>query len=656
MDKRHFILLHSALWLFGIVLFSDPAYSQPDLNYKQTAVTLLRNGNYIEALEKLNLAIQKEPSLAELYFLRGFSKYGLDDYLGAELDYTRSIDLSPYLADVFLNRAVVRSQLSNYKGAMEDYARALELDTANADIYLNRARTNLYLKKYYSCLIDCNKAIQMKIEGEMVYVLRGSAQLGIKRFPGALEDFSRAIEINPASVAGYTQRGLVWLDLEQIDSAIIDFSHAIKLDSTNTFALFNRALTRIKKPDPTGALHDLDQVVRLSPYNSYAYYNRAIVLIGLNDKKSAIRDFNYVNRLDPKNIMSHYYRSRLKAELRDYQGALEDLDRTLELLPDYADAYYDRYQIKNKLKDTRGAMQDYKKALELGGKNHFNPDSLKLKKKDYYESLTKLSGDFEVMNASSNKLQNQTIEIKPLPVFDVFLGRADFDKVRLYDAYHKQYYYTHIVVLTNIRDLMSDSTALREIHKQTRRMDTTATIPGNLYERAIAYASIGDFQKAMNDFDATLKLDSNFILAWFSRANTRYELIRRLQAEEEIKNEITITRSSQKFQTTAPSGELEHTYEGVIRDYDHTLALDPEFPFAFYNRGYINTIMGNYHEAVRDFSNAINCKNSFAEAYYNRGLINILLNENHQGCEDLSHAGELGIPEAYKVMRRYCYK
>jgi len=187
-------------------------------------------------------------------------------------------------------------------------------------------------------------------------------------------------------------------------------------------------------------------------------------------------------------------------------------------------------------------------------------------------------------------------------------------------------------------------------------MDTTATIPGNLYERAIAYASIGDFQKAMNDFDATLKLDSNFILAWFSRANTRYELIRRLQAEEEIKNEITITRSSQKFQTTAPSGELEHTYEGVIRDYDHTLALDPEFPFAFYNRGYINTIMGNYHEAVRDFSNAINCKNSFAEAYYNRGLINILLNENHQGCEDLSHAGELGIPEAYKVMRRYCYK
>jgi tetratricopeptide (TPR) repeat protein len=539
---------------------------------------------------------------------------------------------------------------------MEDYARALELDTANPEIYVNRARTNLFLKKYYSCLIDCNKAIELKNNGETVYILRGCAQQGIKRYSGALEDLGKAIAINPASVSAFTQRGLVRLDLEQIDSAIIDLTHAIELDSNNTFALFNRALTRIKKPDPTGALHDLDNVVRLSPYNSYAYYNRAIVLIGLNDKKNAIRDFNFVSKLDPKNIMSYYYRSRLKADLHDYQGALDDLNRTLELLPDYTDAYYDRYEIKNKLKDHQGAIQDYKRAVELAEKNHFNPDSLKSKRKDYFESLTKLSGDFDVMNTTNSKLQNQPVEIQPLPVFDVFLGRADFDKVRLYDAYKKKYYYMHIVVFTNISGLMSDSLSDKEIERQSRRIDSTGGNPGSYYERAIAFASTRNFNRALNDFDTTLKFDSTFLLAYFSRANARYELMQVIQAQEEMKNEVTIARSPQKQQTQVPNSNLEHTYEAVIRDYDRALALDPEFPFGYYNRGFVNCMMGNYHEAVEDFTNAIRYRNDFAEAWYNRGLINILLNENNKGCEDLSRAGELGIIEAYKVMRRYCYK
>jgi hypothetical protein len=36
--------------------------------------------------------------------------------------------------------------------------------------------------------------------------------------------------------------------------------------------------------------------------------------------------------------------------------------------------------------------------------------------------------------------------------------------------------------------------------------------------------------------------------------------------------------------------------------------------------------------------------------------MSILLSENHDGCLDLSRAGELGIKDAYKVMKRYCYK
>lgn len=639
-----------------LLLWPSLLFCQPDINIKQAAVNNLRKGDYLQALEKLNLAIQQEPGLSDLWFLRGYAKYGLDDYLGAEQDYSRSIELSPYMTDVFINRAVVRSQLSNHKGALEDYARALELSPDNPDIYVNRARTNLFLKKYYSSLIDCNKAILLKVPGETVYVIRGCARQGIRRYEEALEDLNQAITINPKSITAFTQRGLVWLDLEKPDSAIRDFTRVLEIDSLNTFALFNRALTLSKKPDPAAALRDLDQVVRLSPYNSYAYYNRAIVLISLNDKKGAIRDFTYVSRLEPKNIMSYYYRSRLKNDLKDYQGALEDLDRTLELLPEYADAFYDRYEIKMKLKDTKGAKEDYRRASELAEKNHYAPDSLRTKKKDYYESITKLSGDFDVAGRAPEKIQNQSIEIHPLPLFRVFLGRADFSKVKLYDAYQKKHYYGHIVVLSNQEDLMEDSLILLETARLTRKIDTTAGDPVSHFERGVLLASARNYTAALKDFDTTLQIDSGFLLAWFSKANTRYELIRIIRSQETMQNEITIMTGPVRTPSSLPGGNLEHTLDAVLRDYDKVIVLDPSFPYGHYNRGVVNCMMGNYRDAETDFTAAIRAGGNFAEAYYNRGLIRILLEENGSGCEDLSRAGELGIKEAYQVMRRYCYK
>jgi tetratricopeptide (TPR) repeat protein len=70
----------------------------------------------------------------------------------------------------------------------------------------------------------------------------------------------------------------------------------------------------------------------------------------------------------------------------------------------------------------------------------------------------------------------------------------------------------------------------------------------------------------------------------------------------------------------------------------------------------VNCKIGNYNKAIEDFSAAIRYRDDFAEAIYNRGLIFILLNENKKGCEDLSRAGELGILDAYKVMKRYCFR
>lgn len=58
-------------------------------------------------------------------------------------------------------------------------------------------------------------------------------------------------------------------------------------------------------------------------------------------------------------------------------------------------------------------------------------------------------------------------------------------------------------------------------------------------------------------------------------------------------------------------------------------------------------------EAFEDYSKAIELNPAFAEAYYNRGVIQIFMKDTRKGCLDLSKAGELGILEAYEVLKRY---
>ena len=647
---------HRSLFFLILVFHQFLSFSQPSLNFRQTAVNHLRKGEYIEALEYLNVAIQKEPSVPELYFLRGYAKYGLDDFIGAEQDYSRSIDLSPYLADVFTNRAIVRSQLQNFSGAMQDFNKALEMDGSNAEVWFHRARTNLLLKKHYSCIVDCNKAIRLHYEGESVYILRASAEQEIKRYAEAIEDLDTARTINPLNGYIFSQRGLVWTEMDQSDSAIMDFNRAIALDSINTYALFNRALAWQKKSDQAAALKDLNKVIRISPYNSYAYYNRAIVLISLNEKRGAIHDFDIVSKLDPKNIISYYYRSKLKSDLGDDEGALEDLNKTIELLPDYTDAWYDRYEVKVKLRDPKGAQADYRQALELTRKNHLDPDSLKAERKDYLKSLVKLSGDFEEMNTMNSKLQNQSVDIQLKPMFSLLLWKADFGKVKLHDVYNREHYFTTILTLTNESGLISDSLLRVEVNQQSRHLDSAAANPDFHFRRAVSYFQLRNYELALGDLNATLGADSGYISAWFSRAGARYELIQLINLQDDYQQEIIMGKVAPKPQNPNLSATLEHTYEAVMRDIDKTLTLDPEFSFAWYNRGYVNSRMGNYRTAIEDFTKAINLRKDFAEAFYNRGLMRLLLSENHQGCLDLSHAGELGITDAYKVMKRYCYK
>jgi tetratricopeptide (TPR) repeat protein len=117
---------------------------------------------------------------------------------------------------------------------------------------------------------------------------------------------------------------------------------------------------------------------------------------------------------------------------------------------------------------------------------------------------------------------------------------------------------------------------------------------------------------------------------------------------------IKVPLKNESRQQDATVTETSSEYVDVLNDYANCLQINPEFPYAYYNRAYVKCKIRDYEGALADLNKAIDIEKDFAEAYFNRGLTKIYLDDVNGGAMDLSKAGELGIQDAYNIIKRYC--
>lgn len=95
------------------------------------AISLAMRGEYPQAIQQLDMAIERNPNYANARFNRAELYLETGEYESAEQDYTAAIELSQD-AQYFNSRAHCRFLMQSYPGALEDYQRAVELDSGNA--------------------------------------------------------------------------------------------------------------------------------------------------------------------------------------------------------------------------------------------------------------------------------------------------------------------------------------------------------------------------------------------------------------------------------------------------------------------------------------------------------------------------------------------
>jgi len=129
------------------------------------------------------------------------------------------------------------------------------------------------------------------------------------------------------------------------------------------------------------------------------------------------------------------------------------------------------------------------------------------------------------------------------------------------------------------------------------------------YNRGIDYSNLGQYQRAIEDYNQAIRLKPDYAEAYFNRGLAYDKL-----------------------------GQ----YQRAIEDFNEAIHLQPDDAEVYIGRGVAFGGLGQYQRAIVDYNEAIRLRPDLAGAYNNRGVVYFMQGNNELGCHDAQKACALG--------------
>jgi tetratricopeptide (TPR) repeat protein len=163
-----------------------------------------------------------------------------------------------------------------------------------------------------------------------------------------------------------------------------------------------------------------------------------------------------------------------------------------------------------------------------------------------------------------------------------------------------------------------------------------------LSNRGAAYAGLGEHQKAINDCDQAITLNPKNAMAFGNRGASYSYLDEYQKAINDYDQAIALNPKDASFFVSrgAVYASL-NEYQKAINDYDQAIALDPKNAEVFVDRGVAYYRLGEHQKAIEDYDQAITLNQKYARAFYNRGIIYRNLGKEEKAIKDFKKAQDL---------------
>jgi len=615
--------------------------------------------DYVLSIQYFNRIIALKPYLYQPWFFRGVDKYYLDDFVGSEDDVTHAISLNPYVNEMYELRALARIRQNKLSDAIADYNQAIALMSMTRNYWYNRAICMMNLKDYDAALLQTDTIAQKWRDFAPNYSLKAEIYLQKKDTTEAAKWLDKSLEIDPYDGDTWTTRAYISLSRRQWKDADTELSKAIHLKPKTVGNYVNRALCRYNINNLRGAMEDYDQALSLDPNNFLAHYNRGLLRMQLGDDNRAITDFDYVIKMEPQNFMAIFNRALLLDRTGDLKGAIRDYSAVIAQFPNFWTGLSYRARCYRRLGMTAKAELDefriFKAQMDkhIGIQQRWSKSKIKQLRKrseidpDKYNQVVvddEVHYQHEFKSEYRGQVQNRNVEVTFLPMFSMSFQsyHNGVSSYQVYDRSLEKFNSTtrsarHLYLNCasgQLSETLSKASfdLVDSLSRAISSVSSMKAVAPLVLMRAAAYTTVQDFEAAINDLTVYIQYDPNMAWAYSQRGLCQVKL------NDYAASKGTDTRSTQT-----------QAHDDLVK----AVSLDPDNAYLHYNLGNFYAANADYGKAIDEYTIAISKNANFAEAYYNRGLARMKSDNHKGGTADLSKAGELGLYDAYSIIKQF---
>ncbi len=177
---------------------------------------------------------------------------------------------------------------------------------------------------------------------------------------------------------------------------------------------------------------------------------------------------------------------------------------------------------------------------------------------------------------------------------------------------------------------------------------------GEYIERGVAKYENGDYTGAIKEYSKAIEENPNSITSYFNRGLAKIKLSDYRGAIADFSRNIELNSGSDEGYSLRGECKMElKDYPGAMEDYNKAIELEPTAQH-YTKRGLLKYRMVDFRGSISDCATAINLDPKNSDGYLIQGVSKIALEDVDGGCLDLSKAGELGNPNAYRIIKDLC--
>ncbi|XP_062863091.1 uncharacterized protein ttc6 isoform X2 [Trichomycterus rosablanca] len=304
--------------------------------------------------------------------------------------------------------------------------------------------------------------------------------------------------------------GLTPDDLEKMVSQLTHTIHEHKRN--NPFDLCRRGALYKKLGHLNQALEDLNDAILLEPNLLDAYWHRHSIYLLRNVTDSALSDLNFIIKHNKNHADAYMSRAEIYRMKNNATQAILNYTQAIRCKPDDAETYFKRAKMYEKIGETLLAMEDYAEtfainpartdALMIHGLHYFHTASWRVALEDFSLLLKQ-----EPRNARARTYRG--IIFTKLKYYQKAI--EDFSLALHLDPTDWQAFYYRGCLL---RKIIPDM-ALRDLSISVLIRDGSKNI-GAFFHRGLIYTERRQWQQAVADFKAVIKIDRTVAAAYIN--------------------------------------------------------------------------------------------------------------------------------------------